>query len=90
MQTLVKDGKSIYLFEDDVSVVLSDTNITVGDPAILVIGDCSSTDTVLHEGVTAPDDWYGYKYTFKRSKWKLNPDWVDPTTFDEEPHEEQT
>tara|TARA_R110000824_G_scaffold66613_1_gene172770 strand:- start:389 stop:619 length:231 start_codon:yes stop_codon:yes gene_type:complete len=75
MQTLVKDSKSIYLFEDDVSVVLSDTDITVGDPAILIIGDCSSTDTVLHKGVTAPDDWYGHKYTFDGTTWASNPDW---------------
>ena len=78
MKTLVKDGKSIYLFEDNVSVALSDTNITVGDPAILIIGDCSSTDTVLHEGVTAPDDWYGHKYTYDGTTWTVVAGWVDP------------
>ena len=78
MKTLVKDSKSIYVFEDDVSVVLSDTNITVGDPAILIIGDCSSTDTVLHEGVTAPDDWYGHKYTYDGTTWTVVAGWVDP------------
>ena len=78
MKTLVKDGKSIYLFEDNVSVALSDTNITVGDPAILIIGDCSSKDTVLHEGVTAPDDWYGHKYTYDGTTWTVVAGWVDP------------
>ena len=78
MKTLVKDSKSIYLFEDNVSVVLSNSDITVGDPAILIIGDCSSTDTVLHEGVTAPDDWAEHKYTFDGTTWAANPDWVEP------------
>lgn len=76
-KTLVKDNKSIYLFEDDVSVVFSDTDITVGDPAIFIIGDCSSADTVLYEGVTAPDNWYGHKYFYDGTTWELNPKWAD-------------
>ena len=81
MKTLVKSNKSIYLFENDVSVVLTDTEITIGDPATLIIADCNSTDTVLYTDVTAPDDWAEHKHFFDGTTWTVNSDWVSPATM---------
>jgi hypothetical protein len=78
MKTLVKAGKSIYLFDEAKVVVITADNITVGNPPEFIIGDCSSTNTVLHEGVTAPSDWIGGKYLFDGEVWEINPNWIDP------------
>ena len=84
MKTLTKENVSIYLFDDDKSLMLTPDNISVGDPVEFMIGDCSSNNTVLHEGVTAPDDWTGHKYNFDGTTWTQNPDWVDPDASEEE------
>lgn len=84
-KTLTKENKSIYLFDDNETVVMLEDKVIIGDPEKLIIGDCNSNNTVLHEGVTAPDDWAGHKYFFDGTNWTLNPDWVDPTTLEETP-----
>jgi hypothetical protein len=77
MKTLTKDGLSLYLFEDDKALLIEPDKITVGNPAELIIGDCNSGNTVLHENVTRPDGWIGGKYLYLDGVWSLNPDWVD-------------
>ena len=77
MKTLVKDGISIYLFSNDEVVAMSDTSITVGEPARFIIADCSSADTTLYTGVDSPEDWFGHKYLFDGVDWTVNPDWTD-------------
>jgi hypothetical protein len=77
MKTLTKNNFSFFICEDDVSVVMTSTEITIGDPEIMIFGESSSEDSVLHEGVTPPDDWYAHKYTYDGT-WALNPDWVVP------------
>tara|TARA_R110000824_G_scaffold382015_1_gene575082 strand:+ start:1852 stop:2121 length:270 start_codon:yes stop_codon:yes gene_type:complete len=69
MKTLTKNNLSLYLLEDDENVVLTPSEITIGDPPRAIIQDCSSEDTVLHEGVTAPDDWREHKYTYDGTTW---------------------
>lgn len=76
MKTLVKDGKSIYLFEQIERVEINSENIVVGGPVFAVITDCNSSDTTLYENVTPPEDWVGHKYLFDGSTWTLNPDWT--------------
>lgn len=80
MKTIVETatGLSKYLLEDTVSVTLKDDSIVVGDPAMFIVADLNADNAVVYEGVTAPDDWVGNKYTFDGSEWTLNPDWVDP------------
>jgi len=78
MKTLTKSNLSLYLFEDDVSVVMTTENITVGDPAKFMILDCNSENTVLHTGAPKPKHWYGHKYTYDGTTWALVADWVDP------------
>jgi hypothetical protein len=76
MKTLTKNNLSLYLLEDDVSVVLASDKITVGDPPKFIIADCNSSDTVLHEGVSKPEEWIGHKYTYDGTGWALNPNFV--------------
>lgn len=78
MKTLTKENLSFYICEDDVSVVMTSTEITIGDPEVLIFGESSSEDTVLYEGVTPPADWLCGNYTYDGTTWALNPDWVVP------------
>lgn len=84
MKTLVKDNKSIYIFDDAEVLDITADNIQVGEPARFIIGDCSSSDTTLYTDVTPPEDWTGHKYLFDGTTWTENPDWVDPATLEEE------
>ena len=82
MKTIVEtsSGLSKYLLADDVTIIATAENITVGDPAKFIIGDLNSTTVTVTDNVTnAPADWSGNKYFFDGTTWTLNPDWVDPT-----------
>jgi len=86
MKTIVEtsSGLSKYLLADDVTLVSTAENITVGVPAQFIIGDLNSTTVTVTDGVTnAPADWTGNKYFFDGTTWSLNPDWTDPA-LDEE------
>ncbi len=80
MKTLVwKDTNvSLFLWADGVPVVVGDVMTQAGDPVDMHILDCTSASAVLHENVTAPDDWFGCKYLFDGTAWTPNPDWVAP------------
>jgi hypothetical protein len=81
MKTIVEtsSGLSKYLLADDVTVIATAENITVGDPAQFIIGDMNSTTVTVIDNVTnAPADWAGNKYFFDGTTWTLSPDWVDP------------
>lgn len=78
MKTLTKNQISLYLFEDDEVLNPTPTSIIVGDPIKFTVADCNSENTILHEEVTAPSDWFGGKYLFDGTDWTLNPNWVEP------------
>ena len=78
MKTLTKDGRSLYLFDDNEALLIEADKITVGDPVKFIIADCNSQNTVLHEGVTAPEDWQGCKYLFNGTTWTPCPHWFEP------------
>jgi len=69
---------SVYLFADDKALDVQSDKIIVGDPEELIIADCNSSNVTVHENVTEPDDWFGWKYFYDGTTWTLNPDWVDP------------
>lgn len=87
MKTLVKDTKSIYIFDDAEVLDITADNIQVGEPARFIIGDCNSSNITLYTDVTPPADWTGHKYFFDGTTWTENPDWVDPATLEEQPNE---
>jgi hypothetical protein len=80
MKTIVrKDSNvSLYLLPDSTVVKIGDPMTQVGEPAEFMIADCNTGNCVVHENVTAPDDWAGCKYLFDGTNWTPNPDWVDP------------
>lgn len=82
MKTLTKENLSLYLFDDAEFVAIATDKITVGNPPKFIIGDCNSIDTILHEGVTGPDDWVGGKYLFDGTDWTPSPDWVESGVFE--------
>jgi len=85
MKTIVEtsSGLSKYLLADDVTIIATAQDITVGDPAQFIIGDLNSTTVTVTDNVTnAPDDWTGNKYFYDGAAWTLNPDWVDPATLE--------
>ena len=65
------------MLEDDVDVVMTPKKIIIGDPPKFIIGDCSSQDTVLHEGVSKPDDYVEFKYNYNGTIWELNPNFIE-------------
>ena len=81
MKTLVrKDSNiSIYLFKDDVTVVVEDLVTKVSGVIPLTITDCDQSNILLFENVTPPNDWDFHKYLYDAGAWTLNPNWVDPT-----------
>lgn len=79
MKTLVRDGLSLYKFNDDEVITMEASRILVGNPLTLIIGDCNSQNTTLYENVTLPDDWYGSKYQFDGTTWTQDPNWQEPT-----------
>jgi hypothetical protein len=75
MKTLVRDGRSIFLFEDDEHLDIQSDKIVVGDPERLIIGDCNSSNVTLFEDVAPPEDWFGHRYLFDGTDWTVSPDW---------------
>ncbi len=80
MKTLTKDNISRFIFDDAEEVTLTDTTVIVGTR--LIIADCNSSDSVLHEGVVPPDDWAIHMYTYDGTAWALNPDYSPPPELD--------
>ena len=60
------------------AVVMSEGHITIGQPAIFIIGDMNNANATLIENVIPPEDWRGCKYLFENGVWTVNPNWTDP------------
>jgi hypothetical protein len=72
MKTItLKNGTSVYLFENSEEVFLESHRIIVGDPIKLIINDLNVNNSTLHENVTAPDDWKAHKYLFNGVVWTV-------------------
>lgn len=80
MKTIVETatGLSKYLLADDEAVAMCADHIIVGEPPQFIVADLNAGNAAVHDGVTAPADWIGNKYTFDGSVWTLDPNWVDP------------
>lgn len=77
MKTIVEIAtqQSKYLLSDDAVVLVTSVQIDIPNA---VVGDLNSTNAVVYENVTPPEDWIGCKYLFDGTDWTLNPNWVDP------------
>ena len=79
MQTMTRIGTdvSLYLWPDDVVVVIDESSTRIGNPVNSIIADCSIGNAVIHTGVIAPDDWAPWKYTFNGANWAHNPNYIE-------------
>ena len=82
MKTLIRaeTNLSLYIFDDAVAIVQTQSMTTVGDPVEFNIADCGTDNSTLISDVTPPSDWAGCKYFFDGTTWELNPDYVEPIT----------
>lgn len=80
MKTIIHNENKLskYLFEDNVAITVTDKIIFT---PIFNIADMNSTNSILVENVTPPEDWAGCKYFYNEGAWTLNPNWVDPETI---------
>lgn len=93
MKTIVRKNTnvSLYLVPDATPVLLDENKAQVGaDPVEFFVGDCDSSNAVLHENVPDIEGWIPWKYLFDAGAWTLNPDWIDPSTSAEVQSEEAT
>lgn len=77
MKTLVKNGISLYVFDDSEVLKIGNKKTVVGEPVKFMIMDCGSSNSNVHTNVTPPVDWQGGKYFFDGTTWTLNPDWSE-------------
>ena len=82
--TRKSNNVSVFILHDDATVDLAATpNATVrgntGGTVDFDIGDLNSSNATVYEGVTAPGDWKGNRYTFDGSSWTEVSGWADPT-----------
>ena len=80
MKTIIENATSLskYLLDDAETIVINDDNIVVGNPAKFIIGDLNASSVTVYEGLTAPAEWMGNKYTFDGIDWTLSSNWVEP------------
>ena len=72
---------SIYLFSDDEVVEINSDRSIIKDAdgnETLIISDVNTGNATLHTGVTVPDDYFGYKYTYANGEWTAVEGWIDP------------
>jgi len=77
--TFNESNISAYLYDNDVPIAVESNRLVVGDPAERIIADMNSSNSTVHENVTAPADWKGNRYTFDGTTWTEIEGWVDPT-----------
>jgi len=75
MKTLVRDGMSVFILEDDEYVAILDNKTIIGSPPKDNVADCNNTNTVLYTNVSPPQDWIGLKYFFDGTTWTANPNY---------------
>lgn len=81
MKTVVRKDTnvSLYLLPDSTTVILNNSQMQVGsNPVEFYVVDCDVSNAVIHENVTDPGDWQGWKYLYDNGTWTLNSEWVDP------------
>jgi hypothetical protein len=83
MKTVVRKDTnvSLYLFPDTTVVLLNASQMQVGEnPIEFLVLDCDTSNAIIYENVTNPNNWMGWKYLYNGSAWVDNPNWIDPNT----------
>ena len=82
MKTIIRKetNLSLYIFEDDEIVDVSDSDMKIGNPVDLIVFDCNSENVSIIENINPPNDWEGNKYTFDGTTWTVTQKWIDANT----------
>ena len=77
---------AVYIFPDNVPVVIQDDIMKVGNPENpaydgydFYVCDCTTETAALYQNVAAPNGIKPWTHLFDGTTWTPNPDWVDPT-----------
>lgn len=71
---------SIYLFDDDTDIEIGQNQTVIrsvtGEISLTIL-DCDTSNCVLHENVSAPYGYVGWKYTYDPvGGWQPNQNWA--------------
>ena len=83
MKTIVEISTNLskFIFDDSVDIQITETSIITPE---FVVACHNSSDVVMYEGVTPPEDWIGNKYTFDGITWELVPEIVPVDDIEDE------
>jgi hypothetical protein len=84
MKTLIKNGVSCFLLEDEDYVSIKDTHTELVDkgplPGMIHLLDFDTSNSIVVENiVNIPEDWQQDKYLYQDGVWSVNPDWIAPS-----------
>ena len=76
-----EDNRCPFVLDDSVTITSAADSIQVRNNGghDYDIGDMNSSNATVHQGVTAPADWKGNRYTYDGTTWTEIAGWVDPT-----------
>ena len=76
-----EDNRCPFVLDDSVTIApgLDKLEVRNNGGHDFDISDMNSLNSTVHQGVTAPDDWKGNRYTFNGVDWTEIAGWVDPT-----------
>ena len=77
MQTITFNDSNLsaYLLADDDTITATAEKTVCPD---YIICDLNTSNSTIHTGITAPEDWDGGKYFFDGTTWTANSDYVAP------------
>jgi len=78
MQVITRNdtNAAILAYADDVSIDLTENDITVGDPPIMILSDCNASNATVWTVDSLPEDFSPSFYLFDGTSFTLNPDWL--------------
>lgn len=76
MKTLVKNGVSLMILNDDTPLKMGSV-VEIGNPVKVKINN-EDNAVVLYENITPPLNYVGKRFCFDGSEWSFNYNWRDP------------
>ena len=77
MIIITRDKIVVYVLEDSEYVEIRDDLTVIGNPPIIYVSDCKSNNAEVFQNVNAPSDWFGGRYIYENSEFKLNPNFIE-------------
>ena len=77
MIIITRDKIVVYVLEDSEYVEITDDLTIIGNPVKIYVSDCKSNNAEVFQNVDAPSDWFGGRYIYENSEFKLNPNFIE-------------